>query len=43
MTRFADANPEERDIIPNVMQQSPIDSINREEESNMCLNNEEQR
>ena len=31
MTLFAEASPEERDMIPNVMQPSPINSIKREQ------------
>ena len=31
MTRFAEASPEERDLIPNVMQPSPKFSIKRRE------------
>ena len=31
MTRFAEASPEERDLIPNVMQPSPRNSKKREE------------
>ena len=29
MTRFAEASPEERDLIPNVMQPSPRNSRNK--------------
>ena len=31
MTHFAEASPEERALIPNVMQPSPINSIKIEE------------
>ena len=34
MTRFAEANPEERALIPNVMQPSPKINIKREEIDN---------
>ena len=34
MTHFAEARPEERDRIPNVMQPSPIYRIKREEIDN---------
>ena len=34
MTCFANANPERRALIPNVMQPSPINSIKREEIDN---------
>ena len=34
MSRFAEASPEERDLIPNVMQPSPINSIKRVEIEN---------
>ena len=34
MTRFAEASPEERALIPNVMQRSPRSSIKRAEIDN---------
>ena len=46
MTHFAEVSPEERDMIPYVMQPSPTNSIkikNIPKQSNKLLNNKEQR